>query len=150
MKNAGMVIVGIAVVGAWACHAQIGFHANVTNLWYQGHKSNVLEIAEQRLSANTNDIAGLILKLEFTVEFLEFPSFSNTVQRVLAVGQTIVSPNFAREFPEYAEEVSDLLTLIPHYPPAEIAADRLKALIPHKPLVATDIIKALQDDGYFQ
>jgi hypothetical protein len=41
---------------------QTNFYSNVTNLWYQGSKSNVLEIANARLAQNTNDIAGLILK----------------------------------------------------------------------------------------
>ena len=135
---------------AWACHAQIGFHANVTNLWYQGHKSNVLEIAEQRLSADTNDIAGLILRYEFQIAFLEVSSVSNSARRVLDVAQTITSANFARTFPEYSENIQAALDFLPHYTPAEVAEDKLKALIPHKPLVATDIIKALQDDGYFE
>jgi len=145
-----MVLAGTVMALSSACHAQTNFYTNVTNLWYQGHKSNVLEIAEQRLTADTNDIAGLILKLEFAVEFLEFPMFSNTVQRVLAVGQTVASPNFAREFQEYAEDINDILFALPFYPANEIAADKLKALIPNKPLAADDVIKALQDDGYFE
>ena len=48
----------------------------VTNLWYQGSKSNVLAIAEQRLAANPNDLAGLVLKMEYDFSFLSFSSIS--------------------------------------------------------------------------
>jgi len=126
------------------------FHSNVTNLWFQGQKSNVLEIANQRLNINTNDIAGLILKLEYEVEFLEFTAFSNTVQRVLTVGKTITSTNFVREFSEYEEDINVLIDALPHYPANEIAVDKLKALLPNKPLAADEVIKALQNDAYFQ
>jgi len=145
-----MFLAGTTLALSFTCHAQMDFHTNVTNLWYQGEKSNVLEIAEHRLTANTNDIAGLVLKFDFEVEFLEFPSISNTAHRALAVGETIVSANFKREFPEYKDGIEALLYALPFYPPNEIAADKLKALIPHKPLNASKVIKALQDDGYFQ
>ena len=56
------LIVGVGTV----VQAKNNFYANVTNLWYQGYKSNVLNIANARLAANTNDIAGLILKAEGT------------------------------------------------------------------------------------
>jgi len=151
MKNVKMFLAGVMVILSFICHANTtNFFTNVTNLWYQGYKSNVLEIAEQRLSVNSNDIAGLILKLEFEIEFLEFSSFSNTAQRVFTVGETIASTNFVREFSEYTNDVHTLLLLIPHYPMNEIAADKQKALISNKPLSADDIIEALQDDGYFQ
>jgi len=134
-----------------ACHADTtNFFTNVTNLWFQGDKTTVLAIAEQRLGANTNDIAGLILKYEFQLEFLEMSSISNSAQRVLNVGATITSTNFAQVFPNYIENIHAALIFLPHYTPAEILEDKPKALIPHKPLVATDIIKALQDDGFFQ
>jgi len=143
----------ITLVLTFACKgvvvAQTNFHTNVTNLWYQGHKSNVLEIAEQRLSVDTNDIAGLILKYECHIGFLELASISNAAQRVLNVAPTITSTNFARVFPEYVENIQAVLEVLPYYPPAELAADMQKIHVANKPLVATDIIEALQDDGYF-
>ena len=149
MKNVKTFLTSAMIALSSTCHAQMNFHTNVTNLWFQGNKSNVLEIAEQRLTVNTNDIAGLVLKFEFEVEFIEFLSISNTAHRVLAVGETIASVNFKREFPEYKEDIDTLLFALPFYPPNEIAADKLKALIPNKPLNASKVIKALQDDGYF-
>jgi hypothetical protein len=150
MKKARTFLMGITVALSCAGHAgATDFHSNVTTLWFQGDKSNVLEIAEQRLNTDTNDIAGLILKYEFQLEFLETASLSNSAQRVLSVGATVVSTNFVQAFPDYIENIHAALDFLPHYTPTEILEDKPKALIPYKPLVATDIIKALQDDGYF-
>jgi len=60
----------LTIVGGSASLAQTNFYTNVTNLWYQGYKSNVLNIATARLAVNTNDIAGLILKAEYHFAFL--------------------------------------------------------------------------------
>lgn len=149
MKSGKLLVAGTIMSLALACPASTNFFTNVTNLWFQGYKSNVLEIAEQRLSANTNDIAGLILKYEFQLEFLEVASISNLAQRVLDVGATVTSANFVQQFPEYIENIHAALDFLPHYTPVEILGDKPKALIPNKPLVADEIIEALQKDGYF-
>ena len=142
----------LAVTGGSVALAQTNFYTNVTNLWYQGYKTNVLVIANARLATNTNDIAGLILKYECHIAFLEMSSISNAAQRVLGIGETVASTNFALVFPLYSESISSILSALPNYPPAELAADRQKISIIHKPLApgAKMLIKALQDDGYFE
>ena len=145
------LIATLALLTAIIAHSQTpDFHANVTNLWYQGYKSNVLEIAEQRLNMNSNDIAGLILKYEFELAFLELSSISNTAQRILNVGPLVTTINFANVFPDYTNRIHVILDFIPQYHPDRIEIDKPKALIPHKPLLGDRYIKALQDDGYFQ
>ena len=121
----------------------------MTNLWYQGYKSNVLEIAEQRLNINTNDIAGLILKFDFELAFLELSSISNTAQRVLDVAPMITTTNFANVFSSCTNNIHVILDFIPCYTPDKLAIDKPKAFIPYKPLLSSKYIKALQDDGYF-
>jgi len=141
----------ITMLTASMLNAQtIDFHTNVTNLWYQGYKSNVLEIAEQRLNVNSNDIAGLILKLEFSLAVLDLSSYSNISQRVIDVGTTITSTNFAQIFPFYTNGIHILLDFIPSYTPVQIAEDMPKTQKPYKSLPAERYIKALQDDGYFE
>lgn len=51
----------------------------VTNLWYQGYKTNVLAIAEERLNANSNDLAGLVLKMEYDFAFMNASCISNDI-----------------------------------------------------------------------
>jgi hypothetical protein len=133
--------------------AQTNFHTNVTNLWYQGYKSNVLEIANARLTVNSNDIAGLILQAEYHFEFLEVGAISNAYLRVIQVGDTITTTNFVKEWQERKsrEDILDLLDVIAENPltPQQIQADKLKALINEKPLPNADLIEALQKDDYF-
>ena len=81
MRLAQMTLVTML---ALSCVAQtnqppVDNFALVTNLWYQGYKTNVLAIAEQRLAANSNDLAGLVLKMEYDFSFLNFSNISNNM-----------------------------------------------------------------------
>jgi len=131
--------------------AQTNFYTNVTNLWYQGYKSEVLEIAEQRLNVNSNDIAGLILKAEYNFAFYEVDNISNAYLRVIQVGDTITTPNFVKRYQERSR--NRILWVLDDFAenpvtPQEIQAEKPKALINQKPLPA-NLIEALQKDGYF-
>lgn len=150
----GMIVFVFIVTNWSACLAQTNFHTNVTNLWYQGYKSNVLAIANSRLAQNTNDIAGLVLKANYDLEFLEVESISNSYLRVLQIGDTITTTNFIKCWQEDLSRqcIIGLLDVISENPlsPQEIQEGKTKALIPHKPLPDADLIEALQMDGYFQ
>lgn len=133
-----------------AVQAQTNFYTTVTNLWYQGYKSNVLSLAEARLLQNTNDIAGLILKAEYDLEFLELTSISNSYERVIQVGDTITTTNFVKRFEWERNDYVDGLDWLKNEPiPAnELPAEKAKANIIHKEL-PTKLIEALQKDGFF-
>lgn len=135
---------------SFVAYGQTSFYEQVTSLWYSGQKTNVLNIAEQRLQQNTNDIAGLILKMEYEIEFLDFGAMTNTMRRVLVVGGQITTTNFVAAYPALGGSINHLLNMIPLYPTNEIAADRAKGNLSGKPLAFKDAIKALQNDGYFQ
>ena len=133
--------------------AQTNFYTNVTNLWYQGYKTNVLVIANTRLAANTNDIAGLILKAEYHLAFCEDSAISNAYLRVIQVGDTITTPNFVKCWQERGgkQDYLDILDHIAERPlsPQQIQAERQKGFINEKPLPDAYLIEALLKDGYF-
>lgn len=133
--------------------AQTNFYTNVTNLWWKGDKSNVLNIANARLAINSNDIAGLILKANYDLEFLEVSSISNAYLRVLEVGDTITTTNFIKCWQTNLSRqcIIRLLDVISENPLSaqEIQEGKIKALIPNKLLPDADLIEALQKDGYF-
>ena len=131
--------------------AQTNFYTNITNLWYQGNKSNVLEIANARLAQNTNDIAGLVLKAEFHFAHLDTAEISNAYSRVLAVGGAVTSTNFVLRFSIEKQYILNILEDLKDDPvtPEELLLDKPKATIIHKPL-PTGLIEALQKDGYFE
>jgi hypothetical protein len=143
----------LAVGGAGAGLAQTNFYTNVTNLWYQGYKSNVLAIANARLAANSNDIAGLILKAEYHLEFCEEAAISNAYLRIIQVGDTITTTNFAKcwQTEGARQNYVDIMDHMAENPltPQQIQQERLKGFINKKPLGDAYLIEALQKDGYF-
>jgi hypothetical protein len=133
--------------------AQTNFYSNVTNLWYQGYKTNVLAIANTRLAANTNDIAGLILKAEYHFAFLEVDNISNAYLRVIQVGDTITTTNFAKDWQDEIskESILGILENLAENPitPQEIQKEKPKAFLKYKRMTHDSLIEALQKDGYF-
>ena len=150
MKRNIRLLAAVLFLSAIAAFGQTNFTEQVLSLWYSGQKTNVLIIAEQRLQQNTNDIAGLILKMEYEIEYLQLDQATNTMDRVLQVGSTITSSNFAACYPKLEGSINHLKTMIPLYPPDELVADQGKCNISGKPLPSKDVLKALQDDGYFE
>ena len=151
MKQTYVLLAAFVVLaGVLESFGQTNFYDEVLALWYAGQKTNVLNIAEQRLQQNTNDIAGLILKMDYQIEFVELDVVSNTMQKVLDVGSQITTTNFIAVFPLVQSDINHLFEMLPLYPTNEIAADREKANLASKPLTSGYAIKALQDDGYFE
>ena len=142
------LILALAVLATIAAKADgTAFFTNVTNLWYQGHKSNVLAIAEERLARNTNDIAGLILKMEYDLEFLDLVAVSNSCLRTIACGKEIQSPCYSARYPEFKTDMEDILDIIAHYPSDQLSSDRGKAHLPGKKLFFEDDLLAVCLDG---
>lgn len=141
-----LAVLGLPLAGA----AQTGFYANVSGMWLEGRKAEVYQMAQERLAGDTNDIAGLYLKMEYEVAFLDFANVSNTMVRFLQQGAAVTSEHFAAQFPFVRDDVSHLLSLLPEYPPERIEGDRLKGSITNKPLLWGTCIEALEADGYFE
>ena len=131
--------------------SQTNFYTSVTNLWYNGHKSNVLEMAEARFAQNTNDMAGLIIKVEYDIDFTQRDSISNSINRALAIGQTITSINFAKAFPRYKEHLLWMLDEVKDNPlsPAQIQQEQAKGNFKNFPFFRRIELEALLKDGYF-
>lgn len=150
MKRLFSILAVAGLVVASAAYGQTNFYQQVSSLWYSGQKTNVLNIAEQRLQQNTNDIAGLLLKLEYEVEILQLSNATNTLERVLAVSGSFSGTNFARVYPTLQADYQVLKSVVTNYPPDELAADQAKTNMVGKTMSCDAAIKALQDDGYFQ
>jgi hypothetical protein len=149
MKTGTLIIV--LIFSSWnTVFAQTNFYSTVTNLWFQGQKSNVLALANARLSQNTNDIAGLILKAEYALEFYEMENISNSFLRVIQVGDSISTTNFVKRYQVIRQDILWLLDDFAENPVTdqEIQTERPKASINKKHLPAS-LIEALQKDGYF-
>jgi len=127
----------LLICGGGVGLAQTNFYENVTNLWYQGYKTNVLAIADARLAVNSNDIAGLILKAEYHLEFCEDAALSNAFLRIIQVGDTITTTNFVKCWQDVGARQNhlDVLEHMAETPltPQQIQQERLKGFINGKP-----------------
>jgi hypothetical protein len=137
------------LVAASAAKSQTNFYENVSSLWFSGKKCDVLQIAEQRLQKNPNDIAGLLLKVEYQTEYLQFVEITNNSSKILELGKVYTGTNFAKVFPILKADYEVLSQVIKHYPPNEYAADLAKTNIIGKTMSCDAEIRALQKDGYF-
>ena len=67
-KTTTLCVMAALATVALASPTENTYHA-VTNDWYNANFSNVLELAESRLAANTNDLVGAYLKLSWDICF---------------------------------------------------------------------------------
>ena len=89
-----------AALVAFPVLAQTNFYNQVSQMWLAGQKAQVYSIATNRLAANTNDIAGLVLKMEYELAFVDLGNLTNTMQKVVSIGSSINTTNFAQIFPQ--------------------------------------------------
>ncbi len=94
MKKAIAIIIAAAAFAAHATPSADNYHS-VTNDWYCGNYSNVLEWAQTRLAANTNDVAASYVMVEYDTSFSDFSAMSNSVLRLIRVSDAVADPDFA-------------------------------------------------------
>ena len=144
-----MLLICAVMLSDCDANAQTNFFHTVTNLWYHGHKSNVLEMAEARLVQNTNDLAGLILKMEYNFEFLNVNTLSNDIGRVVAAGAAIQTKTFRDQYGFIVQAFDVTLGILEDYSPGELEADRQKIPPIHTPMTHEMLLELLYLDGYF-
>ena len=155
--NLKTLLLSIACGFAFRLYAQtnqppVDNFALVTNLWYQGYKTNVLAIAEQRLAANSNDLAGLVLKMEYDLEFSNDSSLSNNVAMFLSAAEATTNCFVHTDYLKIKMNLNWFLELLAneyHPTPSELAEERAKALVLHKRMTYERYLKWLHDDGLF-
>lgn len=146
MKN---TILAAAILFASTPVLASDYYTNITNQWWQGHQTNVLAMANQRLAANTNDIAGLLMKASYDFDFSNSTTLSNTLARVLSVGGTVTSSSFSKTFRLLQLDIQCTFKTLATETPQEHATDMLKVLGAGHPMAYDFALEALDDDGYF-
>ncbi len=129
----------------------LGDFATVTNLWYEGHKSNVFAIAEQRLAANSNDLVGAIMMFDYDLEFSNEGNYSNDVRRIFSSTNNLPIGTFVNNIDLVTSALNGFLDYLSSNPmtPAAVQKEKSKALIIHKPMSNEILLQWLHDDGLF-
>lgn len=123
-------------------------YSTVTNLWWNGPKTNILAIAEERLAANTNDIVGIVLKAEYDISFSPASVLSNSFRRVLSVGAEVDTPAFAATYPRIAWNVSGMFIALERYTDDIYLSERHKGFNNHVEMGLKWAWDALHEDGW--
>ncbi len=97
MKKTVIIAVAMLTECALATPSSNNFHA-VTNDWYNGNFSNVYELAQMRLAANSNDVVGAYLMLDWDFRFSGTVAVSNSISRVLDVSMMVQNPVFSNAY----------------------------------------------------
>ena len=132
-------------------NAQTNYYALVTNLWHQGAHTTVVELAQQRLAANTNDIAGLITMAGYDLHYSDHDSYSNVANHVLSVVSNVTTSAFQSERDFLIFSVSESLSFMEIYHPSEEerAENIRKSARPGLFFIYEEPLRLLNEDGYF-
>ncbi len=132
-------------------HAQTNYYSLVTNLWNQGAHASVVDLAQQRLAANTNDIAGLITICGYDLEYGCDGAYSNIVPHVLSVASNVTSSAFQGGIDFLTFSLTESLYFLTIYHPTEEERqeDLRKAALPGKYFIYEEPLRLLDEDGFF-
>ena len=147
MKNAVAAIALMLSAPVLAAPSADNYHA-VTNDWYQGNWTNVYELAQQRLAANTNDLVASHLMVSYDILFSDYQAMSNSIQRLVCALDSVSEPsltnlcsNLRSGWVYYLDE------FLPQQTAATLQEQRAKSQIPHKPLDCDFILEQISESG---
>ena len=147
MKKAiAAVIVALSMVARTAPSADN--YASVTNDWYHGNWTNVYELAQQRLAANTNDLVASHLMVSYDILFSDYQAMSNSILRLVGALDSVTEPSLtnlcARLRPGWVYYLDEFL---PQQTETVLQEQRSKSVIPHKPLDCDFILEQISEKG---
>lgn len=128
-----------------------GFSARVEKMWRAGDYAGVMALAQERLAADPNDLAGLLLKFEYESEFLQLDAAVQTAKDIIAVASRTETERFAQVRERVVQDARSALESLPQYPPEELAKDLpTVGLVTNKALPCGFALRALEADGLFR
>ena len=123
-------------------------YAAVTNDWYNGNWTNVLELAQIRRAANSNDLVAANIIVSYDVLFSDVGAMSNSVTRLIVGMDQSSAPALtnlhSRLRPGWVYFRDQFL---PYQTAADLQQQHEKSYITHKPIDCDFVLKAIWDNG---
>lgn len=123
-------------------------YAAVTNDWYNGNWTNVLELAQTRRAANTNDLVAANIIVSYDILFSDIGAISNSVARLIDAMDQSSAPALtnlhSRLRPGWVYFRDQFL---PCQTAADLQQQHEKSCIIHKPIDCDFVLKAIWDNG---
>lgn len=151
-ETVASIVLAIAAAATAQTNAPIDNFTLVTNLWWNGYKTNVLQIAEQRLIANSNDLAGLVLKLEYDVEYSKDSLLSNDITLVMSAIRSVTNGFICQNSSFIEECFNDYLDFLAtgyNLTAEELEMEKAKSSIINTHMAHEILLKWLHDDKLF-
>lgn len=143
MKHASFILVCLLALNVKA-FPSTNTYAGVTNDWYNARFTNVFELAEQRIAANSNDIVAAYLMLEWQMAFGSVCAVSNAVAKTIDLADAVTNQPFRSIYMELRDDELEYRDrLLPTITESEFLADRHKSYIPGKLMVEDYFLRAL-------
>ena len=122
--------------------------AAVTNDWYVGRWTNVLELAQTRIAANPNDLVGAHLMVSYDVLFSDIPAISNSVTRLIGAMDASSEPAMTNLISQLRPGwVYFRDEFLPRQTAADVQAQHEKSSITNKTLDCDFVLKQIWDNG---
>ena len=123
-------------------------YAAVTNDWYNGNWTNVLELAQIRRAANSNDLVAANIIVSYDVLFSDIGAMSNSVTRLIDVMDQSSAPALtnlhSRLRPGWIYFRDQFL---PYQTATDLQQQHEKSYITHKPIDCDFVLQAIWDNG---
>ena len=123
-------------------------YAAVTNDWYNGNWTNVLELAQIRRAANSNDLVAANIIVSYDVLFSDVGAMSNSVTRLIDAMDQSSAPALtnlhSRLRPGWVYFRDQFL---PHQTAADLQKQHEKSYIAQKLIDCDFVLKAICDNG---
>ena len=148
MKKLIAAALAATAIAAFAVPSQNTYHA-VTNDGYQGNYSNVYELAQQRLVANSNDLVAAVIMESYDLRFSSFAAISNSILRLMRASEAATLPAYTNMYWRfYRDEYNWYLgEYLPQQSEARRQAEMYKAYTIHVPMTCAPTLKLLWDEN---
>ena len=124
------------------------FSTKVDKMWFAGNKGEALAIANTRLAANANDIAGLLITLEYQMDYSDITHLKATMDKIVSVGGAITTTNFAKLYPNLKDDLTNEETnVLPNVTAARAAREASKGSTSGQHLIYLKQLQAAELDG---
>ena len=123
-------------------------YAAVTNDWYNGNWTNVLELAQVRRAANSNDLVAANIIVSYDVLFSDVGTMSNSVTRLIDAMDQSSAPaltNLHSRLRPGGVYFRD--QFLPYQTANDLQQQHEKSYIIHKPIDCDFVLKAIWDNG---
>ncbi len=116
--------------------------------WYEGRFTNVYELAQSRLAANSNDLVAAHLMMEWDLAFSGREALSNSIMRLVRVSDEATLPAFTNLYRVTRSGwMRYVNTYLPSVSDEELEMHHQRSLQNHRPMNSDILLEVLDENG---